>query len=216
MDHSKHSRRSERASRPPLATAPRAAAAKHPPSDGERLLRAADAVAHRIEPGTTRLVEIRTALESAGLKIVDAWLDCAQFYCALQLALAEGRLAHVTDKAGMLPPGPERVRLALEAYLDFTLAHGAVARLCTKARLHHLALAELVQQRNAGVALLISVELSSMGWKRPQECARLLQSALTDCAAVEILEMKPNTRLRGGLTGSIEALAEGFAQHRRA
>src|SRR5262249_46205168 len=148
------------ARRPPPAT-PRSDSRRHPPSDGERLLLAAEAVAHRLEPGATRLDEIRAALESTGLRRAEAWLDCAQVYCALQLALAEGRLAHVTERAGMLPPGIERVRLALEAYLDFTLLHGAAARLCGKARLHHAALAALVQQRNAGVALLISIELSS-------------------------------------------------------
>lgn len=183
-------------------------------SDGERLLLLADTFAQGLEPGTATIERINGLLAAAAPAWACRFETAEQFHCALQLALAEGRLAHVTTRAGLLPPCLERVKLALLAYLDFTQRHRAVAHLCLKARNEFPKLAELVQQRNAGVALLISVELSSIQWRRPQECARLLQAVLTDVAVAETLEGGTNAKLRAGLAACAQALAEGFAPPR--
>jgi hypothetical protein len=180
-------------------------------SEGERLLRAATGIAHLIEPSVVALADLNALLASSPAGVSQRFGTVEDFFATLQLRLAEGRLTHVTDRAGQLPPGIQRTEVALTAYLDFTFRHRLVACLCASARLRFSRLADQMQQRNMLVALMISLELSALKCRQPHECARLIQATLSDVANTEMLLTAPDQKLRAQMMTCLHALVSGFS-----
>jgi hypothetical protein len=177
-----------------------------PPSESERLLQAAAGFAGLVDPAGATMRQIHALLQQSLPPFREEYASVEAFCCALQLSLAEERLGYVTQKAGMLPPGVERTKCALKAYLDFSLQHDAVGQFCTKARVQFRGVAEQMRQRNALVAMMIAVELSSMGRRHAQESGRMLQAVLMDVVATEALEGQENEKLRAGLMACVRAV----------
>ena len=190
----------------------RRAPSKKPPAAARvSLLEAAAACAQKIDPATATVAEIRKLLAKHGHADAPFYADTADFFAELYQNLGEGRLGHVADRAGPLPSGLPRVKAGLLAHLDFSLRHRPLVLLCAKARISFPQVAEVYNQRDAGAALMISVELSAMGWPHPVEGARTVRALLNDVMTVEVLAGGVNPRLREQLIGAASSLAPAAA-----
>jgi hypothetical protein len=200
-------RSTARVRRAPKKTQQKAPPIAAPASEREALLKTVAACAGKIEPAAATVEQIRGLLSKKGYRSPPLYASAEDFFAELYQNLGEGRLAYVADHAGPLPSGLERVRTGLLSHLDFSFQHRPVTLLCGKARLLFPRVAVLFDQRNAGAALMISVEFSAMRWPHPAELARLVHALLTEVMTTEMLDGEVHPKLRELLLASVEALA---------
>ena len=103
--------------------------------------------------------------------------------------------AAIAVAVGDLPPGPERLRLGTEAYLDACLVDRAMKALLLEAR----AQGASIDLRQAGFADLIEPDLRAMGWRDARPAARLLVAMTSEAALTELEAGRPVPAARRSL-----------------
>ncbi|WP_205873081.1 TetR/AcrR family transcriptional regulator [Mycobacterium camsae] len=103
-----------------------------------------------------------------------------------------------------LPPGKDRLRAGMNAYLDGCLAEPATKALLVQSRTE-ASLGDLVADRNANAASLMLPDLTALGWTSAQSIAVLLVAAIAETALMELSRGERDEALRKAL----ERLATG-------
>jgi TetR/AcrR family transcriptional regulator, transcriptional repressor for nem operon len=111
--------------------------------------------------------------------------DRDAFVDALHARFYEQVGAAVDEAVEGVEPGPERLRLGLETYLDACLSSRAVKALLVEARADGT-LTEPMAARSARFAGSVAPSLRAMGWKDPALVARLLLVATSEAAIAEL------------------------------
>jgi AcrR family transcriptional regulator len=110
--------------------------------------------------------------------------DWDGYRCALLATLIDevrDRVARMTDN---MPSGIERLKLALETYLEANVQRPALRRLLSELRFSERGV-EVIRSRVAGFGVVVGVELRALGRPHPQATARLLTAAVTEIAQAE-------------------------------
>lgn len=113
----------------------------------------------------------------------------------------------IAARIGELPPGRERLAVAMNAYLDGCLAAPATKALLVQSRTE-AGLSDLVAERNTAAADMISADLKALGWGDARPVAQLLVAAIAEIALLEMAAGARDDRLR-------QALLELATQNRR-
>ncbi len=150
-----------------------------------RLLAAATPLAER-----HALAELTPAVvaEAAGLTLADfaAEFETVGDYLAeVHHQYLEGILTRIVAEAGGMPPSLERILLASTIQLDICLEQHALRNLIAEARRGVPRVAEDLHKRNRGTALMISIELKSIGCRQPMITARLYCMMVLEAAQIE-------------------------------
>lgn len=123
--------------------------------------------------------------------------DRAAFLLALHVQFHEHLRDCIQQAMAPLPPGAERLRKGVEAYLDECLKARAVKALLLGAR-SEAPLTEAMQQRQREFATLTSVDFQVLGWPDANASARLFVVLVAEVALVE-LETGRNEAMRQAL-----------------
>lgn len=123
------------------------------------------------------------------------WPARADFLRDLHTRFHDGLAAQVTQVGAGHPPGAERLRAMLAAFLDGCLRQRASKALLVEARTE-AGLHDLVQARNAAFAKLIDDDLRALAWPAPRAVAILLIAAAAEVALHELHAGEPLPELR--------------------
>lgn len=85
---------------------------------------------------------------------------------------------------GDLPPGPERLRIVADVYLDTFLDHRGTRALLLEARAEPAIKAEIADRNTRGAEILAE-DFKALGWADPVRPARLWIAALAEVGIVE-------------------------------
>jgi AcrR family transcriptional regulator len=158
---------------------------------GQRLLSTADLAK----------MSVNSIVAEAGMakgSFYQHWPSRVEYVRALH-ARFHDQLADSIDAAmAGLPPGPERLELGMNTYLDGCLAEQATKALLVQSRTE-VGLGDLVAARNGDAATLITPDLLALGWTPPEPIAALLVAALAEIALVELEAGQRDNALRRGL-----------------
>ncbi len=150
----------------------------------ERLLAAGRRLADT--PGVKRIDE-SAVCAAAGLApeaLHEAYETAHHFRCALLAALIDDTRDRVARITSNMPAGVERLKLALETYLETNLQRPPLRELLSELRFTHEG-AEIIRSRVAGFGVMMGLELRALERPHPEETARLLTAAVTEIAQAE-------------------------------
>ena len=119
--------------------------------------------------------------------------DRATYLLALHREFHDRLLTEIQDATDGLAPGPERLAVAANTYLDGCLRNRGVRALLLEARADPL-IAEEIGARNAGTARLVQTDFTAMNWPHPLESAQLWVGMTAEAA---LLELKAGRRSPG-------------------
>ncbi|WP_431964768.1 TetR/AcrR family transcriptional regulator [Nocardia sp. bgisy134] len=114
--------------------------------------------------------------------------------------LAQTVAAAIAD----LPPGPERLRAGVAAYLDACLATRGTKAFLAQSRTDTDLLDE-VHARNQLAAAAIEPDLGALGWPDPAAIAHLLVAMIAEIALTELYGEGPRADLRAAALLMIES-----------
>jgi hypothetical protein len=149
----------------------------------QRLLDAGYALGTQSDASLTAAAVERTARARAG-----AVRRCFGSMPGYRLALLDGWMKQVRDSVveatTRLPPGPKRIRAAMEAWLDASLEHPLLRRMLMEPG--EPAQAEHVYAQVRGFTLMLQMELSNIAWLRAVAAARLYTAMAIETAFAEL------------------------------
>ena len=106
------------------------------------------------------------------------------------------------ELGAQMAPGPERLRMVADVYLDTFLAHRGARALLLEAR-GEPAIRDEIRDRNTRGAEILADDFNALGWSDPRRPARLWIAALAEVGIVEFeLGHRDNASRR-----ALEALA---------
>ncbi|MEC9362179.1 MAG: hypothetical protein VYC42_03055 [Pseudomonadota bacterium] len=110
--------------------------------------------------------------------------DWDAYRCALLAAMIDEVRERVARITSNMPAGIERLKLALETYLEANVQRPPLRRLLSDLRFTRQG-ADLIRSRVAGFGIVLGVELRALGRPHPEATARLLTAAVTEIAQAE-------------------------------
>ncbi len=126
------------------------------------------------------------------------WRGRSEYVRNLHARFHDQLEASVEAAMADLPPGRDRLELAITTYLDGCLAEPATKALLVQSRTE-AGLSDLVAARNENAAALITPDLLVLGWTPPEPIAALLVAAGAEIALVELDGGRRDDALRDGL-----------------
>ncbi len=150
-----------------------------------RLLSAAPALAESV-----KLDQLTATGICAAAKLPErdfaAEFDSVESYVAeLHRKFLDGLLARMIRETGDLKPGIERILKASFAQLNGCLEQRQLRAWFADARRKMPRIAEDIHQRNRGTSMMISIELGTLGCRRPMIIARLYCQMMLEAAQME-------------------------------
>ena len=128
--------------------------------------------------------------------------DRDSYLVELHRRLHDDMWSRMYELAGDMDPGPERLRIVADVYLDTFLARRGVRALLLEARAEPAIKAEIADRNTRGAEILAD-DFAVLGWSDPARAARLWIAAL---AEVGIVEFERGRRDRASRR-ALEALA---------
>lgn len=137
-------------------------------------------------PGTTAIDEaaICAAAGMTPAALRDAFGDIETFRCALLASLIDDTRNRVARITSNMPAGIERLKLAIETYLEANVQRPALRGLLSELRFTRAG-SDIIRSRVAGFGVMMGVELRALGRPHPEATARLLTAAVTEIAQAE-------------------------------
>jgi AcrR family transcriptional regulator len=137
-------------------------------------------------PGVT-VIDEAAVCAAAGMApeaLRDAFGDLETFRCALLASLIDDTRDRVARITNNMPAGIERLKLAIETYLEANMQRPALRELLSELRFTHAG-SDIIRSRVAGFGVMMGVELRALGRPHPEATARLLTAAVTEIAQAE-------------------------------
>jgi len=116
----------------------------------------------------------------------------------------DGLLARMIQESGNLAPGIDRIMRSSLAQLNACLEQRSLRAWFAEARRKVPRVAEDLHVRNRGTAMMISIELKTLGCKRPMIIARLYGQMMLEAAQMEADAGGPIPELRQALRDFLE------------
>lgn len=162
----------------------------------ERLLAAAAPLAerHALDQITPLLVA-----QTAGLTETDFtqhFKNIGNYFEAVNTAFLDAILARLISEVGSMPLSLERILKASLVQLDYCLDHRALRGLIATARRQIPKVAESQHQRNKATAVLIAIDLKSLGCTEPTVMGRYYCMLVLEAAQIEADAGGPVPRAR--------------------
>ena len=110
--------------------------------------------------------------------------DRDSYLVELHRRLHDDMWARMRELGGDMPPGPERLHIVAEVYLDTFLARRGTRALLLEARGEPAIRAEIVERNTRGAEILAD-DFAALGWPDPARPARLWIAALAEVGIVE-------------------------------
>jgi AcrR family transcriptional regulator len=110
--------------------------------------------------------------------------DLHGFRCALLSTLIDDTRDRVARVTSNMPAGVERLKLALETYLEANIQRPPLRELLSELRFTPAGV-DIIRSRVAGFGVMMGVELRALGRPHPEATARLLTAAVTEIAQAE-------------------------------
>ncbi len=110
--------------------------------------------------------------------------DRDSYLVELHRRLHDEMWSRMWELAGDMRPGPERLRIVAEVYLDTFLARRGVRALLLEARGEPAIRAEIADRNTRGADILED-DFEALGWTEPARAARLWIAALAEVGIVE-------------------------------
>jgi len=150
----------------------------------EALLDAGDALAeeHGLAGISVNMVVARAGVAKGTFYV--HFKDRAAFVDAMHARFHTRAQAAVDQATEGLPPGPERIFRAAEAYLDFSLANRGVKALSHEARSDPTLRDSMADRRERLAAAAIG-DLKAMGWDDAEAAAQLLAAMTREISVLE-------------------------------
>ncbi len=124
--------------------------------------------------------------------------DRASYVLALHREFHDRLLAEIRDATDGLRPGPERLAVAANTYLDGCLRNRGVRALLLEARADPM-IAEEIGARNASTARLVQPDFTAMKWPHPLQSARLWVGMTAEAALLELKAGRRTPAVRAAL-----------------
>ena len=124
--------------------------------------------------------------------------DRASYVLALHREFHDRLLTEIEDATEGLKPGPERLAVAANSYLDGCLRNRGVRALLLEARADPL-IAEEIGDRNASTAKLVQADFAVMKRPQPLECAQLWVAMTAEAALMELRAGRRSPAVRAAL-----------------
>ncbi|MGH8529419.1 MAG: TetR/AcrR family transcriptional regulator [Nevskiales bacterium] len=136
------------------------------------------------------LAQVNGALiaQAAGLaphEFEQQFTDLDQYLLILQERFMDDLRSRVVQATAQTAPGVERLKCAIETYLDVCLEHFPLRAWLVEKRYTNAVIGEALRQRNRGYVHLITHELGAMGWRHASEAARLLMAMSQEASLAE-------------------------------
>jgi hypothetical protein len=152
----------------------------------DRLLAAGKAIAEK-KPSLSALnpeaIAAAARLEPAHFEAEFASMD--EYLVELQRSFLESTLSVVVAELGAAVPGLERMVRAMNLQLDACLQQRGLRRLLVEARRRVPPVAETFYKQGNVTALMIGIELKSLGCPNPAEVGRLYWALMIEAAQIE-------------------------------
>jgi TetR/AcrR family transcriptional repressor of nem operon len=110
--------------------------------------------------------------------------DRDSYLVELHRRLHDDMWSRMRELAGDMAPGPERLRIVADVYLDTFLAQRGVRALLLEARGEPAIRAEIADRNTRGAEILAD-DFAALGWSDPARPARLWIAALAEVGIVE-------------------------------
>jgi TetR/AcrR family transcriptional regulator, transcriptional repressor for nem operon len=124
--------------------------------------------------------------------------DRASYVLALHREFHDRLLAEFQDATEGITPGPERLAVAANTYLDGCLRNRGVRALLLEARADPV-IAEEIGARNASIAKLVQADFKAMKWPHPLESAQLWVGMTAEAALLELRSGRRSPAVRAAL-----------------
>jgi TetR/AcrR family transcriptional regulator, transcriptional repressor for nem operon len=158
------------------------------PADSDELRRRLLTAGRRLvdTPGTPGLDEtsVCAAADVTPEQLRQCFGGWQAYRCALLAALIDDTRARVARITSNMPAGIERLKLAVETYLETNVQRPLLRELLSELRFTDAG-AELIRARVAGFGVMMGLELRALGRPHPEATARLLTAAVTEIAQAE-------------------------------
>jgi AcrR family transcriptional regulator len=145
---------------------------------GQRLLGTADLAR----------ISVNAIVAEAGMakgSFYQHWPSRTEYIRALHVRFHDQLTEMFVSATANMPPGLERLNVAINVYLDGCLADPATKALLAQSRTE-AGLSDLVAARNAGAANTMVADLEVLGWASPAAIATLLVAAIAEIALLEL------------------------------
>lgn len=166
-----------------------------------QLLDAALVVAERAGLTTTSVNDITTEAGVAKGTFYVHFPDRGALMVALHQRFHDALFERIRSDTAALPPGPERARRRLLAFLDGCRAQPGVRSMLLEARAEPAVAAEVVR-RNDEAARTLAEDLPA-GVAHPLETTRLITAAAAEAATLELAAQRRLPRLRAALVALV-------------
>lgn len=110
--------------------------------------------------------------------------DRDSYLVELHRRLHDDMWTRMRELAGDMPPGPERLRIVADVYLDTFLERRGVRAMLLEARAEPAIRIEIADRNTRG-AEIIADDFTTLGWTDPARPARLWIAALAEVGIVE-------------------------------
>jgi TetR/AcrR family transcriptional repressor of nem operon len=137
----------------------------------------------KLDELTPRAIAAAAKLPEADF--ADEFGDVGAYVSELHRKFMDGLLAHMIEEADPLPPGIDRIMRSSAAQLNACLQQRPLRAWFADARRKVPRVAEEIHVRNRGTAMMISIELKTLGCKRPMIIARLYGAMMLEAAQME-------------------------------
>ena len=140
--------------------------------------------------GKTKLAQLTPALIAGAARLSEQEFNAefagvADYVAVLHTQFLNSLLARMVQESGDLPPGIDRILCSSYAQLNACLEQGTLRAWFAEARRKIPRVAEELHIRNRGTSMMISIELSTLGCKRPMIIARLYCVMMLESAQME-------------------------------
>ena len=165
----------------------------------QRFLDIAPALAEQVKLDQLTPAAICAAAKLAEPEFIEEFRTIEAYVAEAHRKFLDRLLGRMVHESNDLPPGIERILRSSFAQLNGCLEQRALRGWFAEARRRFPRVAEEIHQRNRGTSMMISIELTALGCRRPMIIARLYCVMMLEAAQMEADAGGPVPELRQAL-----------------
>ncbi len=146
-------------------------------------------------------LSVNAVVEAAGMakgSFYHHFPNRQEYLVALHRAYHDALTAEVTAAIAGMTPGPDRLLVGIEAFLDGCRQRKATKALLAQSRTAADLLPEVVA-RNAAATALMTPDISIAGWSNPEAVAAMAVAMVAETALVELYDDAERPDLRSAI-----------------